>query len=224
MTLPHPPNILLETTEINSQENQNWAQLDSRKVVFHYPNGEKSEEVHIVHVQRERLDAVVILAHFPTTSGRGVFLRSAVRPPLSYRDFKASKVREALLPGNLWELPAGLVELDEEGVDGLRAAAARELLEEVGFDCKPEDFQFLGKRTFPCPSLVAERLFFLEIEVTPKLKKEPVLDGSPFERHGQVIAVTLDTAMKAIDEGYLIDSKTEIGIRRLIQKYKENHG
>ena len=38
--------------------------------------------------------------------------------------------RESL--GNLWELPAGLVEVEERSPEGVRACARRELLEELG--------------------------------------------------------------------------------------------
>ena len=63
--------------------------------------------------------------------------------------------------------------------------------------------------------MTAERLFFVETEVNPLDHDVPTGDGSPFEAYGHVIQVFILDILRAIDEGYIIDSNTEIGVRRL---------
>lgn len=217
LILPLPPDIGLEVLEEKVSEGFFFKSKESTSI-FHYPDGSASEKTTIGSVIRHRHDCVVILAHFPLGEETGLFLRSAIRPPLAFRDYKESGVREGQGIHNAWELPAGLVDEDEVGLDGLRKAAARELLEEVGMDVHPNFFTFLGKRTFSCPGQVAERLFFLEVTVDPKAVGVPCEDGSPFEKGGEVIMVKLSDALKAVKAGEIIDAKTEIGLRRLAER------
>jgi NAD+ kinase len=94
---------------------------------------------------------------------------------------------------NLWELPAGLVEPGEESnLTAVAGAARRELLEELGFDVPVERFVPLGPSTFPAPGFVAERHFFFAVEVDPKSRREPELDGSPLERGGVIVELEQD--------------------------------
>lgn len=192
-----------------------------RKLVLRSPERGESAPFTYDEVERRALDAVVIAAHFLTADAAGeatrwVVLRSAQRPPVFLRDAARSPCPEPE-DRSLWELPAGLVEPGESSPEGLRLAAARELLEETGFSLSPAALLELGPSSFPCPGLIAERHFFFHAEVRPDERCQPPLDGSPLEAWGEVIAVPLEEALRAAGEGRLADAKTELALRRLVE-------
>ncbi len=107
-------------------------------------------------------------AHYRGADGRRrVFLRSALRPPAATRPPEAWPIPEAPTLGAIWELPAGLVELDERSPEGLQRSAARELLEEVGFDVPRRRSCRVGPSTFPAPGMVGERHCLLSCRGRP---------------------------------------------------------
>ena len=143
-------------------------------------------------------------------------MRSAIRPPVALRDGDRSPHPE---PDNrgIWEVPAGLVEPDEESPEGLRQAARRELEEEAGFVVTPQQLRPLGHPTYPAPGIIAERHFFFEVEVDLDSGRAPSLDGSPLEAAGAVVAVPLERLLKEPLE----DAKTELALRRLADRYPQ---
>lgn len=218
--IEYPPNIKLNKLEEESFGGDGFLVLKRTKVEAHYPDGNVSAPFHLDTVERKCMDAVCIIAFYKEYGKPYIYLRSAVRAAIMFRDYVPSKLPEDSFVGNLFELPAGLVEVDEVGVDGLRAAAARELWEEVGYQIDPKDFNFLGKRIFSTAGLAGERIFFLSIEVDPLKKQEPTLDGHALEEGANVVAIPLNEALEFIDRGYLADAKTEIGIRRFNSSLK----
>ncbi|CAN98446.1 ADP-ribose pyrophosphatase [Sorangium cellulosum So ce56] len=194
--------------------------LNLRRQVFRveFPDGSLSDPFTYDSVDRARLDAVVIAPHYRGADGRRrVFLRSAFRPPAATRPPEAWPIPEAPTLGAIWELPAGLVELDERSPEGLQRSAARELLEEVGFDVPPSDLHPLGPSTFPAPGMVGERHFFFHVEVDPARQGTPLEDGSPLERFAAIAAVPLDEAIELTRRGVIEDAKTEVALRRLAE-------
>lgn len=220
MNFPTPPNIKLAVAEDQELPEGSFVRIERDKQHFLYPDGSSSVATPVHRIVRRSPDVVTIVAWYKektTLIGpaiKHVFLRSAVRAPVMLHDFTASGVPEEDGTGNMWELPAGLVDPHEIQIEGIRKAAARELHEELGFVVSPEEFTFLGKRTFSSPGIFAERLFFLAVEIDPQTRSDPSLDGSPFEAFGEVIDVKLDDALNAIDQGYIYDAKTEIALRR----------
>jgi ADP-ribose pyrophosphatase len=169
-------------------------------------------------IDRGRIDAVVVAAHYPGAGGRReVFLRSALRPPVALRSREESPVVEKDTLGALWELPAGLVERDERTPEGLRRCAARELLEEVGIEVEPGAIRPLGPSAFPAPGVIGERHFFFHVEVDPARLRVPTEDGSALERQGVVIALPVAEAIELCRQGAIEDEKTEIALRRLAE-------
>jgi ADP-ribose diphosphatase len=209
------PEIALELVEdVSPPGPAGFLRLVRRRLRARYPDGSISPDFVYDEVDRRAIDAVVIAAHFQRGGERWVYLRSAVRPPLSFRDPSRSPVPEAQT-GALWELPAGLIEADEQTPAGVFEAGRRELAEELGFETATSDFLPLGTATLPAPGFIAERHFFVQVEVDPALRGEPSLDGSALENFGRVVSVPLTVALALCRTGRIEDAKTELGLRRL---------
>jgi ADP-ribose pyrophosphatase len=210
------PDLGLELLEdISPPSNGGFLRLVRRRLRVRFPDGGHSEPFVYDEVDRSAIDAVVIAAHFNRDGACWVYLRSALRPPLFFRDPSRSPIPEARM-GALWELPAGLIEADEQTERGVIEAARRELAEELGFSADSSDFRPLGASTLPCPGFIAERHFFVSIEVHPKDRHEPSLDGSALERFGKIISLPLERAIDLCRAGLIEDAKTELGLRRLL--------
>lgn len=219
MNPPLPPIRLELVEDISPSAEPGFLRLVRRRLVAIYPDGERSAPFVYDEVDRRSLDAVVILAHYVDSAGtRSVYLRSALRPPVVFRDRTRSPMPELDPRSSIWELPAGLVEADEQSPRGIRVSASRELEEELGFRVEPGAFSELGPSTFPCAGVIAERHFFFEIEVDPAERHEPGLDGSALERDGAIVSVPLEQAVAMCDAGEIVDAKTELGLRRLQQR------
>jgi ADP-ribose pyrophosphatase len=183
-----------------------------------FADGAVSEPFAYDTIDRARLDAVVIAAHYRGADGqRQVFLRSALRPPVALRSRERSPIPEKETLGGLWELPAGLVEEDERSPEGLRRCAARELLEEVGIAVDVAAVRALGPSSFPAPGVIGERHFFFEVEVDPSRAVAPTEDGSALERQAVIAAVPVLEAIELARRGGIEDEKTELALRRLAE-------
>jgi ADP-ribose pyrophosphatase len=211
------PAIRLELIEdVSPPGPPGFLRLLRRRLVAHYPDGCISQPFLYDEVDRRAIDAVIIAAHFRKGGEPWVYLRSAVRPPLQFRDPSRSPVPEARNAA-LWELPAGLIEPGEQTPRGVFEAGRRELAEELGFDVPVSAFAALGPSTFPAAGFIAERHFFVSVEVQPEARSEPSLDGSALERFGQVLALPLARALGLCRSGRIEDAKTELGLRRLAE-------
>lgn len=212
--LSFPPIGLELLADVSPPAPPGFLRLVRRRLRARYPDGSISAEFTYDEVDRRAIDAVIIVAFFDRSGERWVYLRSAVRPPLYFRDPSRSPVAE---PGTgaLWELPAGLIEPEEQNPSGVFEAARRELAEELGFEVATSDFRALGRSTLPAPGFIAERHFFVAVEVRPAERAEPTLDGSALERFGRVLPVPLRQALALCASGQIEDAKTELGLRRL---------
>lgn len=209
------PEVDLEQLEdLSPDTGAGFLSLVRRRLRAHYPDGTSSAPFTYDAIERRALDAVVMAAYFLRAGEPWVYLRSAVRPPLRFRDPARSPVSEAGT-GWLWELPAGLIEAGETGPQGVLEAARRELAEELGFLVPREALSPLGRSTLPSPGVIGERHFFFAVAVDPALRGEPSLDGSALERFGKVFALPLGRALALCRSGRIEDAKTEIGLRRL---------
>jgi ADP-ribose pyrophosphatase len=167
-------------------------------------------------LERRALDAVVVAAYYFDAEGvPWVYLRSATRPPVLLRQPSRLPRAEWLSGEGLWELAAGLIEVEEETSAGVVRCACRELEEELGFTVVPELMRPLGPSSLPSPGVVGERHFFFCVKVEPDQRKVPSLDGSALEQLGAIISVSLGDALLACRNGELEDAKTELGLRRL---------
>jgi ADP-ribose pyrophosphatase len=173
-------------------------------LVVKYPDGTESESFQYDVARRRALDAAVIVAHFVSGGVRHVYLRSAMRPPCA--------LRGPGLEGNLWEVPAGLVEPDEDPA----AAAARELGEELGFAADITAMRSRGPWMYPVPGMIAERNLYFSVEVDPRTRSTPTEDGSALERGAAICAIPLSEALDHCRSGAIRDAKTELALRRLV--------
>jgi ADP-ribose pyrophosphatase len=209
------PELGLELVEdISPAIADGFLRLVRRRLRVRYPDGTQSSEFVYDEVDRRAIDAVVIAAHYVEAGLRWIYLRSALRPPVFFRDPRRSPIHEPH-KGALWELPAGLVEPGEQTPEGVKEAARRELEEELGFGVATGELIPLGGSTLPCPGVIGERHFFFSVSVDPKRRAEPSLDGSALERFGRVVAVPLEKAVALCEGGQIEDAKTELALRRL---------
>ncbi|MCC6555289.1 MAG: NUDIX hydrolase [Polyangiaceae bacterium] len=219
MPLPPLPKLALRLVEvIPSRDEPGFLNLRRQVLRVEFEDGSLSEPFIYDCVDRTRLDAVVIAPHYLDAAGRRhVFLRSALRPPVALRPLEVRPFPEAPTLGGLWELPAGLVELDEQSPEGLRRSAARELLEEVGIEVDPTALTPLGPSTFPAPGMIGERHFYFHVEVDPARRVTPSEDGSPLEMGAAIVELPLDVAIDLTRRGQIEDAKTELALRRLAE-------
>lgn len=214
--LPAPPHITITEKSAQILPETGFIKIKRSEILFHYPDGTTSKPFTADRSFKGTDDAVGILAWFKKNGLPYIYLRSAIRPPLSLRDYSSTGLPEVQDIGNLWEIPAGGIEKTELGYDGIFSAAARESEEEIGFTLSPKDFKFLGKRIFIDPGSSGTRMFLVHCEVDPKNHTEPSTDGGPMEAYGQLLSISLKDALQAVKDGYIIDTYTEIGIRRLV--------
>lgn len=175
-----------------------------------YEDGSQSAVYPYDLVDRAALDAVAIVLVARGEGEPRVCLRSAIRPPLAMRDDSDTSVQ--------WEVPAGLIEPDERGEQGVLACAAREALEEVGAQLAPSAFEFLGSSVLLSPGVMAERLSFVVADVDPATCVTPTEDGSPVEERAVIQFVPLSEALAACESGLVGDIKTELAVRRLLAR------
>lgn len=219
MELPAlPKHTIAVVEERPSLDPPGFLRLRRMMLRVRFEDGTESAPFEYDTVDRDRLDAVVIAAHYRGADGRRrVFLRSALRPPVALRPLAVRPLPERETLGALWELPAGLVEMDERSPEGLRRSAARELLEEVGVAVDPAALAALGPSTFPAPGMVGERHFFFHVEVNPEKLATPTEDGSALERGAIIAAIPVDEAIALCRRGEIEDGKTELALRRLAE-------
>jgi ADP-ribose pyrophosphatase len=217
---PPLPAIRLEVTrDYTAQTRPDEGYLRVRRREMHALHaGVAGETFRYDVVERWNQDAIAILLHFVRDGERRVLLRSAVRPPLSLRgDLLAHPEHpfpDGVERGELWEIPAGLVEKDERTPEGLVGCAVRETEEEVGLRIAPESVRTLGGPFFPSAGVVGECIYVFEAEVDGDAPRDAEGDG-PLERGARVIDVPLAQALSWCDRGLLPDGKTELALRRL---------
>lgn len=207
-TLPEAPKVELETIS-ETRHGEGGFLVIRRTELVTITMGARSAGFSYDAVDRRALDASVMVAHHRHAGSVCVWLRSSLRPPLALREGATSGAPP--LSPVLWEVPAGLVEPGETP----RAAAAREVAEELGFDVAETALLPLGAPSHPAPGFIAELHHFFHVEVDPTTRTEPAGDGTPVEAGAIVVCIPLDEALAACGRGHIRDEKTELALRRL---------
>jgi ADP-ribose pyrophosphatase len=216
--LPRLPRITLRVAKDRTSEARatgGFLNLRRLDLVATAPDGKESPPFHYDLAMRASLDAVVMAAHYTDQGVRYVFLRSAMRPALALRPIPLAGTQATWHDGGLWELPAGLIDGDEAPAE----AAARELAEELGFVLDPRAMNPLGPPVFPAPGFIAEEHHFFHVEVDPGVRQTPSEDGSALEKDAVIVAVPLADALEYCRAGDIRDSKTELLLRRLAERF-----
>jgi ADP-ribose pyrophosphatase len=114
------------------------------------------------------------------------------------------------------EIVAGLLEPEDKGEAGLRHRAAEEVLEEAGYEVKPEEIQLLGAGFFLAPGILSEKVFPAAVDVTGREPGVPQGDGSPLEEGTHLQWRPIRELLAMCRRGDVPDAKTEIAILRLL--------
>jgi ADP-ribose pyrophosphatase len=203
-----------ETAQIEPEEA--FLTLERLTVVNSYEDGTRSRPYLYECVTRAWLDAVVLVLTAEVGGETAVCLRSSLRPPLLLRPGIDLPLEDGVTYHTIWELPAGLIETGERGLEGLQERAAAEALEETGYRVPPDGFAPLGAGPFVSPGVIPERMHYLRAAVGDMEDRiEPPGDGSPAEAGAGLWWATLPEALDAVARGVIVDMKTELGIRRL---------
>lgn len=214
---PHVHVEVVEDRSATARCDEGFLKLRRLVLRNRYDDGTASEDYRYDLVERDALDAVAIVLWAQGEGEPLVCLRSALRPPLAFRPGYRLPLPETDGPVQ-WEVPAGLVEPDEQGEEGLRACASRETLEEVGLEVAPLAFERLGPAASLSPGVLAEKLHYLVAKVDPSARRAPLEDGTPVEERAEVRFVPLSQALAACRDGRVADLKTEMAIRRLDER------
>ncbi len=185
-----------------------------------YSDGSTSRPYHFDMVTLPYFaDAVaVVVYHVDPHKRLWIGIRKSIRPSIYLRKFDRYKRklddREYL---TYYEIVAGGIEHEdvEPGGIGIDGRAAREVLEEAGFEVKASDMEQLGAGVFSSPGSGKEKIHFRAVRVDPRRQIPPRGDGHPLEEVGEFEFIEIGDLLKKCHMGEIEDSKTEIGARRL---------
>ncbi len=168
------------------------------------------------------LDAVVLALYCRGADGQvRVLLRDGVRIPLVFGRGETPK------PRSFPEVVAGILEAGEEGEAAIVRRAADEAQEEAGLAIDAARIARLGPPMFPTPGMCAELFHLLCCEISEAeaaAATQPAGDGSPFEEGAAVRWVSLNDALASCARGELQDMKTELILRRLAERLRNEAG
>lgn len=179
-------------------------------------DGTASKVYRVDVVDRPRLDAVSVLVYRRGASELEVLTRMNLRPAAYFRRGKEMTVPDAATYLRVEEIVAGLLEPEDKGEQGLRHRAAEEVLEEAGFEVKPEEIQLLGAGFFVAPGILSEKIFPAAVDVTGKAQGAPQGDGSPLEEGTHLQWRPIRELLAMCRRGEVPDAKTELSILRLL--------
>jgi ADP-ribose pyrophosphatase len=206
MAYPNPPQVAVYEPIIGGGNlpDKPLHTIQRKQLVLQYPNNTESKPFYYDIVTRPNQESVTVVPWFTKNEKLYVVLRSCIRPPLLLADSNP----------NQWELPAGMHDQEKPFL-----TAEKELFEETGF--RPINIVQLGPAIHTSVGMSPERMHFFSAKVDPDRREAASTDGGPLEQFGELWMPTLDQAMNAIRDGFLIDSKTEIGLRRLEEQLDE---
>lgn len=207
---------IVEDRTAASRPDEGFLRVRRLVVANVYADGSRSRPYACDVLSRRRPDAVAILPYAEDADGTvRVALRSGTRPVVYLR-----KQKDLLHPDEedlllLLEMPAGLLEAEDAGADGIARRAALECEEETGVRVAPDAVEPLGAPLFPSPGVSDEKVFFRAVRATLDAAGERTTDGSVMEEAGELVVLELGEAIARCRAGTLPDMKTEVALVRL---------
>lgn len=209
---------IIEDLAAQTPSDKGYLKVRRYKLRTRYADGTLSEPYRYDAVDRAALDAVVVVmwaAREGSPSDPLVCVRKQLRPPLVLRRGRELVVPDTSTDLELWELPAGLIEVHERGEEGVLECARRETEEETGFSLPRSEFAPLGKPVFLSPGMCAEKIHLVKVRVPdPAAAVEAKGDGV-LEAGSTVAWWPLSECLARAAEGVIEDAKTELALLRL---------
>ncbi|MCP4197368.1 MAG: hypothetical protein GY762_09470 [Proteobacteria bacterium] len=215
---------IIERIALDPGDQNAFLNVQRLKLVNHYQDGTRSPEYYYDAVVRKWIDAVVLVLTAEIDNVLSVCLRSCIRPPLVLRQELVLPVDDDRPSTALWEVPAGLIEENDKGIEGIRSRAAAEALEETGYTISRDDFSLMPGAPFLSPGVLPERIYFARARIADvDARKTPTGDGSPVEDGGVIWWVSVESALTMCEQGVIADTKTELALRRLAAQTKRGN-
>lgn len=187
----------------------------------HFADGTATEVYAYDVIDRKALDAVVMVlhAHRPEAPADPfICMRTALRPPLALRQQRELPIADPRPDVELWELPAGLIEPHEKGVEGVLACAAREAHEETGFELPPTEFSLLGVPVYLSPGMCGEKIHMVSARIADHRADVRAAGDGVIEANARVEWWPLSECLARAAEGVIEDAKTELALHRFSQR------
>ncbi len=209
---------IIEDLAAQTPSDKGYLKVRRYKLRTRYADGTLSEPYRYDAVDRAALDAVVVVMWAPREGHPTdplVCMRKQLRPPLVLR-----RGRELVLPDvstdlDLWELPAGLIEADERGEEGVLECARRETEEETGFELPRSDFARLGAPVYLSPGMCAEKLHLVSVRVPDPTRAVEAKGDGVLEVGSTIEWWPLSECLARAARGVVEDAKTELALWRL---------
>jgi ADP-ribose pyrophosphatase len=209
---------IIEDLSAQTPSDKGYLKVRRLRLRTRFADGSASEVFRYDAVDRAALDAVVVLMWAARTDAPRdplVCVRSQLRPPLLLRRGRELVVPDQRVALELWELPAGLIEADERGEEGVLECARRETEEETGFSLPRGEFARLGAPVFLSPGLCAEKIHLVKVRV-PDHQQAVEAKGDGVVEAGSTVAWwPLSECLARAEDGTIEDAKTELALRRL---------
>lgn len=223
MTPPSPLHHveIIERMELDPGDKNAFLNIQRLKLINHYQDGTISPEYYYDAVVRKWIDAVVLVLTAEIDGVLSVCLRSCIRPPLVLRQELVLPVDDDRPSSVLWEVPAGLIEENDTGIEGILSRAVTEAREETGYTISRDDFSLMPGAPFLSPGVLPERIYFARAGIADiDARSKPTGDGSPVEDGGVIWWVSVENGLTLCEQGVIADTKTELALRRLAAQTK----
>jgi 8-oxo-dGTP pyrophosphatase MutT (NUDIX family) len=207
--------------ELDAGDKNAFLNIQRLKLINHYQDGTISPEYYYDAVVRKWIDAVVLVLTAEIDGVLSVCLRSCIRPPLVLRQELMLPVDDDRPSSTLWEVPAGLIEENDTGIEGILSRAVTEAREETGYTISRDDFSLMPGAPFLSPGVLPERIYFARAGIADiDARSKPTGDGSPVEDGGVIWWVSVENGLTLCEQGVIADTKTELALRRLAAQTK----
>ncbi len=202
--------------------NTGFSSLERFSVINEYDDGSSSDSYNCDIVVRRGFDAVGIIPYLYIDNKLHILLLNNFRAAAFFREKILGNTDSSLVDENtksMIEIPAGILEKDELKLTkndlGIRRCAARELMEETGYELSSREMKVLGSFYYSSPGLLTEKIYIATCDITGLLAEKIVTDGSVMEETIKPFIIPFSEALALCNNGVIRNAVTEIAIKRL---------